>query len=394
VSTQSNQYAPLSQDQYIVAYQEVAAKFGFSRTIEPGRIHLLGWDLEYVCGPALPSFIDSILVRRLNDFVPDNDCPLIIDCGANIGFSVLNYKRQFPNARIVAFEPDPVFLPALRLNLERNGAADVQVVDAAVWVQDGSAQWLCEGIDGSKIIAADEPTGQNIVSVRTIDFAGYITSEIDLVKLDIEGAEYQVVIHLADKGKLALLKNMIIECHLDQSNIGLLAKMMESLVGAGFQIGINSIGQWRDLIRQTVVSPNHYEQYLAVAAWRKPVAPNETDEKPYLPYVGIDQLMQETRLQQIQSELQNTQSQLQNTQSELRNTQNEVQATRNELQTTWSELQATQNEVQDTRNELQTTWSELQATQSELYSYTRLGKPFHGAVRLINLLLDLRRKGA
>ena len=170
---------PISLEDCLAAYQQTAAQFGFAPICRPGRWKVLGWDLEYVCAPTIVSFIDQLLVRRLNDFLPDNDQPLILDCGANIGFSVLNFKRQFPHARIIAFEPDPQFAPVLHRNMARNGAADVEVIEAAVWVKHGEVRWLCEGIDGSKILTQDHDA-PGTVTVRTVDLADYLSSEIEL----------------------------------------------------------------------------------------------------------------------------------------------------------------------------------------------------------------------
>lgn len=301
-----------SLEEYLASYQQIIAKFGYAPKREPGRTQILGWDLEYIYGPALQNFIDQLLIRRLNDFIPDNDKPFILDCGANIGFSVLNYKRQFPKARIIAFEPDPQFAPILRRNLERNKAADVEVVEAAVWIKQGETQWLCEGIDGSRMVAPDQPDPDTTV-VRTIDLRHYLSEEVDLLKLDIEGAEYEVIIHLGDK--LQLIKNMVIECHLDQTNVALLGQMLETLGTVGFQIGINSLSPWRDLIRQTKIQPNHWGQYLVVTAWHTPLL-TETHEDS-LPYNGIQQLENRAYLQNIQTQLQATQTQLQAAQTEL-----------------------------------------------------------------------------
>lgn len=273
--------------EYFYAYQQVIEKFGYAPIIEPGQIQLLGWDVEYRCGAALANFIDQILIRRLNDFMPDNDRPVILDCGANIGFSSLVYKRQFPNAKITAFEPDPEFIPLLRRNLERNGASDVEVVEAAVWVENGSSQWSMEGIDGSHL-GDTNAEGTKTVTVRTIDLGDYLNQPIDLLKMDIEGAEYEVIGHL--KEKLANVKSISLECHLNQGSIISFSKMLEVLSSAGFKVSINSFGAWRDLIRQPQVLKDHYENYLLVSAWRDP-APNADTSFSWVPASGILPIM-------------------------------------------------------------------------------------------------------
>jgi hypothetical protein len=73
--------APVSLEQSLAAYEYIVAEFGHDPVIRPGRIEILGWDLEYVCGAALASFIDQILVRRLNDFIPEKKAPFANDGG-------------------------------------------------------------------------------------------------------------------------------------------------------------------------------------------------------------------------------------------------------------------------------------------------------------------------
>lgn len=252
---------------YLRAYLHIVETYGYGTEIKEGRIELLGWNIAYrSLGATIPNFIDQILIRRLNDFIPETDSPLIYDCGANIGFSSLAYKRRSPNARIVAFEPDPAFIPLLRANLETNGAGDVEVVDAAVWVENGSSQWLLEGRDGSRLHLEKDNDTEHVL-VRTIDFGGYLDQAVDLVKLDIEGAEYEVIQHI--KNKLKNIKSMSIECHIDQKHISSFGDMLKTLQEAGFQVSINSFGIWRDLIRQPAIAKDHHEGYLVVSAWRK-----------------------------------------------------------------------------------------------------------------------------
>jgi FkbM family methyltransferase len=269
--------------EYYAAYQLVVDQFGYDTTISPGQIQLLGWNLEYRCGAAFANFIDQILVRRLNDFIPENDHPLILDCGANIGFSSLSYKRQFPNARIIAFEPDPEFAPLLKRNLERNGAGDVQIVDAATWVENGNAQWHCEGIDGSHLSAE---TGETVktITVHTVDLRDYLNVPVDLIKMDIEGAEFEVINHIA--GHLEQVKAMSIECHINQTTIVPFAKILQVLSACGFKISINSFSGWRDLLHQSPVLPDHHENYILVSAWRN-LTPQKETCYSWVPIAGI-----------------------------------------------------------------------------------------------------------
>src|SRR5688572_28284923 len=120
--------APLPPAEDLLQEYDRLEQLCTARPHGPGRMTTLGWDLEYTSPTALLTFIDQILFRRMNDFAADSDSPVIIDCGANIGYTALHYKRCYPGAQIIAFEPDPQFLPLLRANLERNGAGDVEVI--------------------------------------------------------------------------------------------------------------------------------------------------------------------------------------------------------------------------------------------------------------------------
>ena len=252
----------------------------------PGRVSVLGWDLEYPSPESLLACVDQILFRRMNDFIPDNDHPVILDCGANIGYTTLHYKRQLPGARITAFEPDPVFLPLLRRNLQRNDAADVAVVDAAAWTAPGRAGWVTERKDGSRLAATCATGSVALTDVRTVDLAAYLDQDIDLLKLDVEGAEFEIVPRLGDR--LERVKNVLVEVHItDQDKYQGLAALLTTLKAAGFEIALNSYGPWRDLVRRHIPEPLHCEQYMLLAGWRTE-SEGVSRESSYMPYVGIE----------------------------------------------------------------------------------------------------------
>jgi FkbM family methyltransferase len=230
-----------------------------------GRTTAFGWDLDYVDAAALLSSLETLVVKKWNGFVSISDEPTIIDCGANVGISVLNYKRLFPGARITAFEPDPFIAPVLRRNLVRNGAADVRVVEAAVWTEPGEAPFFCEGADGSRLIS-NRSGAKTSVTVKTVRLADFIVEPVDLIKIDIEGAEFQVLPSIA--GKLGQIRNLVIECHLDNNDMAPLGRMLEMLASAGFGVSINSYGAWRDLTNRPPRLATEFDQYALVCAWR------------------------------------------------------------------------------------------------------------------------------
>lgn len=275
-------------DEYIYKYDELIKKTYIGLLDGPGQIELFGWKIDYVNGNTLPNFIDQLLVRKLNDFVTNNEAPLILDCGANIGLSVLHYKNLFPKSRIIAFEPDPLFAPALKQNVHQNNLADTKVIEAAVWSQNGTMPWISEGADGSRIIENYKDDSEAI-SVRTIDLKEYLDQEIDLLKLDIEGAEYAVVKHISNS--LGMVKNIIVECHINQSTLVPFGDLLKILASAGFEVYFNTFGTWRDLIRRPPVHGLHWEQYVVVVGHRGNT-PNAVQESSDAPYLGAYRLFE------------------------------------------------------------------------------------------------------
>src|SRR5690348_5460731 len=58
-------------------------------------------------------FVDEVYKCNFNSAEP-----YIIDCGANIGLSVIYFKQKYPNAKIIAFEPDKFQFDNLLQNIE------------------------------------------------------------------------------------------------------------------------------------------------------------------------------------------------------------------------------------------------------------------------------------
>src|SRR5215475_2749877 len=68
-------------------------------------------------GPNFYYLYKDIFENRVYHFDAWRSDPLIVDCGSNIGMSVLYYKQEHPLARIIAFEPDPAIFRYLQENI-------------------------------------------------------------------------------------------------------------------------------------------------------------------------------------------------------------------------------------------------------------------------------------
>lgn len=63
----------------------------------------------------------EIFIEPSYFFRTERPHPLIVDCGSNIGMSVIFFKLLYPDARVLAFEPDPAPFELLEQNIRTNG---------------------------------------------------------------------------------------------------------------------------------------------------------------------------------------------------------------------------------------------------------------------------------
>lgn len=143
----------------------------------------------------------KIFVRNEYGFVTPPDIRTIVDAGANVGYSVLWFRRQYPEARIVALEPDPEIFAELEGNCGH--LPGVTLLQAALWGRDGEVRIERRSSEGRKLrswarrtVPLDAAAGPGTVAVPALsprsvmERAGF--SGIGLFKIDIEGAEKEV----------------------------------------------------------------------------------------------------------------------------------------------------------------------------------------------------------
>lgn len=142
----------------------------------------------------------------------------IVDAGANVGYSSAYLLSRFPEARVVAIEPDPANCEILKENLRRFGNRAI-VRQAALWSEpttlDFSESTTGEGDEWGREVNAANGAG----TIEALDmpsiFETYGLGEIDLLKIDIEGAE-KTVFSAPDLSWLDRVRNIVIELHGDE----------------------------------------------------------------------------------------------------------------------------------------------------------------------------------
>ena len=145
------------------------------------------------------SFVE-VVIDRVYDwpagFVPPAVPPaLIIDAGANVGYSALWFHARFPQARIIALEPDPDNFALLCRNTAH--VAEIECRPQALWNEVTTLD-LRPGTSAAnrQVRAAGDGVVGDPAMVAAIDL-GTLLDElgaggVDLLKIDIEGAEWEV----------------------------------------------------------------------------------------------------------------------------------------------------------------------------------------------------------
>lgn len=174
--------------------------------------------------------LEELFLEETYKFNSDIEAPRIIDCGANTGLSVIYFKRLFPKSRISAFEPDSNIFKILQENLHTFGYDDVELINKAVWSENGSINFLASGGVGGRI-SNDED--EQTIEMPTYRLKDLLNEEIDFLKIDIEGAEYTVIEDCRDK--LDNVKNIFIEYHSEECREQQLEKILKILKDAGFK---------------------------------------------------------------------------------------------------------------------------------------------------------------
>jgi FkbM family methyltransferase len=156
------------------------------------------------------------LIRQYLDFAGLEPGQTVLDLGAYAGDSTWFFAQAVgPAGRVLAVEPDPASLAALRRNVAEHGLAQVAVDGSAVLDHDGTVSFQAEGSIGSGITETSGRSGGETtvpaVSLATL-LARHRFERPDFIKMDIEGAEVRVLAGSA--GLLAQLRpRLLIESH-------------------------------------------------------------------------------------------------------------------------------------------------------------------------------------
>ena len=177
----------------------------------------------------------EIFLDEIYKFYCTKKSPTIIDCGSNYGTSLMYFKSLFPNAIITGIEADPKIFRLLCRNV-KNRYVDINLINKAVSFKEGKVKFFCDGADGGRINQLSNL--KDVIEVETILLDDLIDGEVDFLKIDIEGAETDV---LCSSKKLSMVNQMFIEYHSLVNTNQSLARLLETLSNNNYRYYIQEI---------------------------------------------------------------------------------------------------------------------------------------------------------
>lgn len=201
---------------------------------ESTTTQFLGKLLEIVDVDSYFSMCDELFVKRNYEFEACRKDPLIIDCGSNIGLSIIYFKQLYPECRIIAFEADNKVFNSLNKNISSFGFKDVAVNNKAVWITETEVDFYAEGSWGGRLPKPDDV--DNIVKVKTVRLKDFLNQKVDFLKIDVEGSETLILRDCADC--LDNVQNLFVEYHSFTKEKQTLQELLSILHTAGFRYHI------------------------------------------------------------------------------------------------------------------------------------------------------------
>jgi len=183
-------------DFFFGAVQAEGAVADFSR---PRRHRLVGFDEFPVLFPSIPE--PYVTTKQYLEFASLKAGDVVLDLGAYAGVASVAFARKVgPTGAVFAFEPDTGNFRAATENINtarRFGYPPVTLINKAVWCDNDGLDFSCEGASGSSAVSIVGSGRGSVVRVPSTTLSEFFKenhiSRVDFIKIDVEGAEVEVL---------------------------------------------------------------------------------------------------------------------------------------------------------------------------------------------------------
>ncbi len=143
---------------------------------------------------------DEVFIDKFYDKELTSQKPLIVDVGGNQGYFSLRYRQLYPQAVIYTFEPDPTNFDRLNRNVKESPSGHIHAFMMGMGNETRTEKLFLHptNLGGHSIV--QETDNQPFEEIRIIGieeaFETYQWKQVDLLKLDCEGAEFEIIMAL------------------------------------------------------------------------------------------------------------------------------------------------------------------------------------------------------
>lgn len=177
--------------------------------------------------------------------------PLLIDCGLgeDISFPAA-FLQRFPGARVIGVDPNPRSLEYCRAHCPTG----MEILPNALWTRGGETLTFhlprngdklpkgADGVSGSLDPSHEYVEGGERIETLTVDLGSLLAragrTGCDVLKLDIEGAEYALLEALVAGGQIRAARQVLVEFHhgVTRHTLDDTQKIVVALAAAGFRL--------------------------------------------------------------------------------------------------------------------------------------------------------------
>lgn len=249
-------------------FQHKLRRFARKKRYEPIEIIIEGRKFKAPDAHSFAFTYDEIFNKEIYSFESTNNNPLIIDCGANIGLSILFFKKLYPSSNIIAFEPDPTIYSYLTNNLDSYAFDNVVTYNLGVWKEQSTLKFWKEGSDAGRIISPFDSFPNDGIEIPTVRLSKYLSDveKVDLLKIDIEGAELDVVQEIS--GHMHKIERLFVEYHSFKNSVQHLDVLLSLLKLSGFRYIISTPIVFNKKPFKRMVSPFGMDMVLNIHCFK------------------------------------------------------------------------------------------------------------------------------
>lgn len=233
-------------------------------TFKIGSTSIFGKPFKFHDSGSFLATYTELFGHGIYEFKPSATARTILDCGANMGLSVLYFSMNYPQHKIIAFEPDEKIFNILRENVNTFGLSNVELHQKAVWTKVDTLKFYTDGRLGGRI--NEELGQQEPVIIESVPLLDFLSEDVDFLKLDIEGAEDEVLRYCGDK--LSYAKHIFFEYHNNIHKEQTLHELLDLVRKNGFHYYIKESGtRVKPFVDQNLICES-YDMALNVFCYR------------------------------------------------------------------------------------------------------------------------------